>query len=201
MDLTKRLRQYYSQGFLTKELKKGNSAIYRALLKYGYLSFKLEILEYCEPGNVVTREQYYLDLLEPDYNLLPTAGSPYGYKHTEEAKANMRAAHVGRELSELQLEHLAKLKAENLGRKHREETKAKTKATMLTFWATSGSSSSAQAILVTDSETGETTLHSSATRAAAAIGCNKSTVLSRISGNSLLPIHDRFIVQKPSNDK
>lgn len=133
MDLTKRLRQYYSHGFLKKELNKGSSAIYAALLKYGYSSFRLEILEYCEPDKAVLREQYFIDLLRPMYNLLPIAGSPLGYKHTEEAKANMRAAHKGRELSLAQLEHLAKLKVANLGRNHREETKAKQKATMLKF--------------------------------------------------------------------
>jgi group I intron endonuclease len=133
VDLTKRLSQYYSQGYLKKELSKGSSAIYRAILKYGCSNFSLSILEYCDKGEIIEREQYYIDHLKPEYNLLPTAGSPLGYKHTEEAKANMRAAHVGRKLSEAQLEHLVKLKAENLGRNHREETKAKQKTSMLKF--------------------------------------------------------------------
>jgi hypothetical protein len=29
--------------------------IYKALLKYGYSGFKLEILEYCEPSNCIER--------------------------------------------------------------------------------------------------------------------------------------------------
>ena len=133
VDLTKRLRQYYSPGFLKKELNKGSSIIYRAILKYDYSNFSLEILEYCDKEEIISREQYCIDLLKPGYNILPTAGSPFGYKHTEEAKGNMRAAHVGRELSAAQLEHLVKLKAENFGRKQREETKAKQKASMLKF--------------------------------------------------------------------
>lgn len=43
--------------------------IYRALLKNGYSNFQLEILEYCEPNLVLEREQYYLNLLNPDYNI------------------------------------------------------------------------------------------------------------------------------------
>lgn len=60
--------------------------INRALLKYGYANFSLEILEYCEPSKCTEREQYYLDLLKPEYNVLPIAGSCLGYKHSEESK-------------------------------------------------------------------------------------------------------------------
>lgn len=57
--------------------------IYKALLKYGYSEFKLEILEYCDPKELVRREQYYMDHLYPEYNVLKTAYSSLGYKHTE----------------------------------------------------------------------------------------------------------------------
>lgn len=49
----------------------------------------LEILEYCDPKDVIKREQHYLNLLEPKYNILLTAGSSYGYKHTEETKSKI----------------------------------------------------------------------------------------------------------------
>jgi len=45
-------------------------SINKALLKYGYSSFRLEILEYCDPMDAVKREQYYIDLLAPEYNIL-----------------------------------------------------------------------------------------------------------------------------------
>ena len=57
--------------------------INRALLKYGYSKFKLEILEFCNPEEVVKREQYYMDAINPEYNVLKTAYSSLGYKHTE----------------------------------------------------------------------------------------------------------------------
>ena len=47
-------------------------AIYKALLKYGPSNFSLEILEYCEPDKAVSKEQEYLNLLKPCYNLNPT---------------------------------------------------------------------------------------------------------------------------------
>jgi group I intron endonuclease len=96
--LARRLRDYYTYSYLTKN----KMIISKALLKYGYSNFKLEILEYCEPKDVIKREQHYLDLLEPEYNQLKIAGSNLGYKHTEETLAKFRA----RELSE---EHRAKL--------------------------------------------------------------------------------------------
>ena len=74
--------------------------IYKALLKYGYSVFKLEILEYCDPKNVIKREQYYLNLLEPKYNILQIAGSSFGYKHSEETKGKISRTKLGCKLSE-----------------------------------------------------------------------------------------------------
>jgi hypothetical protein len=57
--------------------------INRALLKHGYSNFKLEIIEYCDPKELTRKEQYYMDLLNPEYNVLKKAYSSLGYKHTE----------------------------------------------------------------------------------------------------------------------
>jgi hypothetical protein len=56
------------------------------LLKHGYSSFKLIIIEYCDKEDVISREQYYFDLLLPNYNICKTAGSTLGRMHTEESK-------------------------------------------------------------------------------------------------------------------
>lgn len=74
------------------------------MVKYGYGSFSFEILEYCDKSEVLDREQYYLDLLKPDYNILTSAGSPLGYIHSDETKAKMRGP---RKLSS---EHLTKIR-------------------------------------------------------------------------------------------
>lgn len=65
--------------------------IYKALLKYGYSNFKLEILEYTSQETVLAREQYYIDLFKPEYNILSNANSSYGYKHSEESLFKIRA--------------------------------------------------------------------------------------------------------------
>lgn len=71
-------------------LAKSNRPIDRALLKHGFSNFTLEILEYCDKNNVLEREQYYMDILKPQYNIVEIAGSTLGYKHTPESLAKMR---------------------------------------------------------------------------------------------------------------
>jgi len=86
INLTKRFASYFSIPYLKQKPTK----IKRALLKYGHKSFTLEILEYCSIEKVIEREQYYLDLLKPEYNILKIAGSSLGYKHTRKTRNNNR---------------------------------------------------------------------------------------------------------------
>jgi group I intron endonuclease len=64
-------------------LKRCKSAIYSAILKHELSNFKQEILEYCEPSEAIGREQFYINSLEPEYNILKTAGSRLGSNHAE----------------------------------------------------------------------------------------------------------------------
>lgn len=73
LDLSKRLRTYYSLANMNSKLEKSNSIIYLSLLKYKISSFSLEILEYCDKNELISREQYYIDSLEPEYNILKTS--------------------------------------------------------------------------------------------------------------------------------
>ena len=73
-------------------------------------------MEYCDPTAAIKREQYYLDLQKPEYNILPTAGSLLGYKHSEETKANFKSRRYT-------LEHIAKIRVESLSPKHIEQLK------------------------------------------------------------------------------
>lgn len=86
IDITVRMYTYFS----LRSLEKSNRPIDRALLKYGYSNFSLEILEYTDKNNVLAREQYYLDLLIPEYNIVETAGNTLGYKHTPETLAKFK---------------------------------------------------------------------------------------------------------------
>lgn len=80
--LYKRLSKYYSINFLTEEVSTGSSTIYKALLKYGHSNFRLDIIEYCDKEFLIKREQYYIDLLKPEYNILKVAGSRLGSKQS-----------------------------------------------------------------------------------------------------------------------
>jgi group I intron endonuclease len=99
LNISERLVKYYSLSCLIKETKRNNSAIYKALLNYGHSTFKFEILEHCTPKVLIEREQYYLDLLKPEYNILKIAGSRKGSMHSEATKELQRMAIVGRKLS------------------------------------------------------------------------------------------------------
>lgn len=86
VNLTERLRGYFTPERLNKILLKSKSLISNSLLKYGYDNFSLDILEYCEPSLLLEREQYYLDLLNPKYNICKKAGSTFGKKHSLKTK-------------------------------------------------------------------------------------------------------------------
>lgn len=60
VNISLRMYTYYS----LRSLAKSNRPIDRALLKYGFSNFRLEILEYGDKTNVLIREQYYIDLLK-----------------------------------------------------------------------------------------------------------------------------------------
>lgn len=89
INLGNRIKDYFNYSFLTL-LKNKNMIIYKSSLKYGYSNFKLEILEYSSIKNIINREQYYMDLIKPEYNNLSRAGSSYGFKHSKESLLKLR---------------------------------------------------------------------------------------------------------------
>jgi group I intron endonuclease len=74
---------------MVNKLTTTTSIIYSALLKHGYDNFSIDILEYCEIDVLVEREQHYLDLLKPKYNILKAANSRLGSKHSLKTRALM----------------------------------------------------------------------------------------------------------------
>lgn len=63
VDLYRRFTQYYNIKYITRTSK--SSLICRALLKHGYSSFSLDILEVCDTSVLIQREQYYIDFFKP----------------------------------------------------------------------------------------------------------------------------------------
>lgn len=82
----RRLLTYFDDN----SLKLAKMPIYNAILKYGRDNFIFEIIEYCQPEDVIQREQFYLDHFDFDYNILEKADSILGYKHTVETLAKMK---------------------------------------------------------------------------------------------------------------
>jgi group I intron endonuclease len=90
VNLGRRFYDYFRKSYL--ESTQGRSYTNNALLFHGYSAFRLEILEYCEFSSCTEREQYYINLLLPEYNILKTAGSRLGSTHSQETKERISEA-------------------------------------------------------------------------------------------------------------
>ncbi len=87
----KSLRGFYHHSILLQ----------RAWCKHGEANFIFVVLEVLsDTSQLNEREVYWGNLLKPEYNMAPLGGSMRGYKHTEEARANMSKAHVGKTFSD-----------------------------------------------------------------------------------------------------
>lgn len=102
VNLRKRFYDYYNLSHLEK--RKNNSIIYSTLLKNGYSNFKLEILEYCDRLIVRKRENYYINLLKPEYNILNNEG--VGYIHSEDSKQS-RPVYRHSEITKIKISNAA----------------------------------------------------------------------------------------------
>ena len=162
VNLGLRFKSYYNISFLEKETKKNSSMIYKALLKYGYSNFSLEILEFCEASEAVAREQHYMDIVKPEYNIFKIAGSSLGKKHSEETLAKLK----GRTWT-LTAEQIARLKSRTPTTKQLEGFKIY-------------NTSKAQRIELLDTLKNETTVYSSIAEAARSIGCSHSNIRSAL---------------------
>jgi group I intron endonuclease len=81
------------------EADEHNRPLVSAFKKYGFENFSFMILENidCDTKKITEREQYWMDKFQScrksnGYNACPAAGSPFGYKHSDETKAKVSAA-------------------------------------------------------------------------------------------------------------
>lgn len=207
VNLARRLRTYFDFSYLSVRVQKTKSRIYSAILKHGYSNFQLEILEYSTKENAISREQYYIDLFKPQYNLNSTAGSRLGSNHSEETKRIMSNFFQGRKLTE-KTKNLLSLANKgmnnpNFGNTHSAETKA------LISLARSGksflsesmkekmSADSGTAVRVLDLSTNEISMYSSITRAAKAMGVTQPPLSRRLKETEgSIIVKKRFQVEK-----
>jgi len=174
-------------------LARTNLYVVRALSKYGLSNFSLVILEYTSSENLIACEQKWIDLLKPEYNTNPTAGSsPFmqdqywscmkeGYRlHTAESIEKMCIAGLGRKHTEgVRLAMSESRKGKNnpfFGKTHSDQSLALIKA------AANNRIKSAVPGLeveITDLETKLTTTYESIRKAAVAIGSDIKSISRR----------------------
>lgn len=137
-----------------------NAHLQAAFRKSGEAAFIFDVLEVCHQGELLKREQHYLDSMKPGYNILQIAGNSTGYRHGQEAKLKMSMVHIGnkhflgkrhteatkQKLSAIRVgtklspEHVARIKEANLGNAHTlghkltEEHKAKVSISLKSQW-------------------------------------------------------------------
>ena len=201
VSLARRFREYYAFSFLSVIIVKSKSLIYSAILKIGYSNFQLEILEFCTKENAIGREQYNIDLLKPKYNSYPTAGSRLGSVHSEVTKLKMSKWAQGRKHTE-QSKKLLSLASKgmnnpNFGKTHCEETKSLIclailgKSFLLESVKDKMSEDTGTALRVLDLKTNETSVYTSITRAAKAMGVTQPPLSRRVKNTQ-----GSFIVKK-----
>ena len=184
VNLYLRFLQYFNTNHLIRntQIEKSTSIIYSSLLKYGYSSFKLEILEYCNE-NLIERENYYIKLLNPKYNILPAAGSWLGHKHTDEARAKISASHLGKKHS---LKTRAKIGAAMRGENNPMFGKVKA----------IGAGKLAQSILVIDLEKNTEFSYNSLNEAAIALDIRRTAISTYLYRNQQKPYKERYIFKR-----
>jgi len=186
-----------------------NILLQNAINKYNLHDFIYIVFEYCEPEDLILREQFYIDSLKPEFNILQVAGSLLGYKHSAESiakfsgdnhprgmsgkihsaesKALMSEAKIGEKHPNYgrvtSVEILAKMSAANKGKTHTPVTKA------LITEALKGNNNSSKKIFVYsfDAETKETILYKSfdtCTEATKFFNCSNGTISYYLNKNS-----------------
>ncbi len=175
--------------FNTEYLKKHNTPLHNSLLKYGYSNFTLQVLEYCNKEDTIKREQYYLNLLKPVYNILQTAGSSLGFKHSKDtldyfkkvrklsaqAKEKLSIAASNRVLSSLEKTKLSVIRK---GTKLSDNTKKKISSTITSLIGVP--------VSILDTKTSTEKHYISLTEAANDIGISRTAIKkASVTGNIL----------------
>lgn len=72
--------------------------------KHGISDLVFEIIDICNIDELVSKEQFYLDLLTPEFNISKNAYSTIGVKCSDEKKEKLRIIHTGRKATPAAIE-------------------------------------------------------------------------------------------------
>jgi predicted GIY-YIG superfamily endonuclease len=94
VDIGRRFKQHFKGS-------SSNIILQHAFKKYGTINFYFYVLEYTEAKKEIlfALEQKYINTLNSAYNILKTAGSFLGYKHSDKTRAKLSAILKGRKHS------------------------------------------------------------------------------------------------------
>ena len=77
------------------ELRKGrhgNRHLQRHFDKYGESDLVYFVVEYCEPKQLLHREQFFMDMLKPSFNICSNAASRFGVVATFATREKIKAS-------------------------------------------------------------------------------------------------------------
>lgn len=175
VNLARRIITYFNLNYLINEPRYFNNA----LLKHGYSSFSLYVLEYCSKEDLIMREQHYIDLLKPNYNVSLSASGVnfgetnhfYGKVHTLEAREKMSTKKL---LSIMSEETKKKISATMSGKVFSEEHKT----------SLSLAKKNSKKLSVLNIQTNEETMFDSISKAEKSLGFPKDSIRLNIKSKS-----------------
>ena len=93
VDLGNRFNDYFQDSYYKS---RSNTLIVRSILKYGIGNFALVILDFVDKDDLLSREDHFIQTLNPEYNILQNAGNSLGYNHTPESIEKITQSALGR---------------------------------------------------------------------------------------------------------
>jgi group I intron endonuclease len=113
-------RRLWEHEWRLKNNKHNNNHLQNVYNKYNIENFITEILEYCKLEVLLEREQYYIDLLNPNLNKAPVSGTTLGLKLTKEQCLTRKLNNLGRKHSKESIEQrVSKIKGRKYSEEHR----------------------------------------------------------------------------------
>lgn len=110
-------KRLYQHKFMLRRNIHSNKKLQNSWNKYNEVSFTFEIIDLIEIEKLTKTEQFYLDKLNPEYNIRKIAENNYGYKMSEESKLKMSMSQKGKSKSPMTSETKKKISDSQKGKK------------------------------------------------------------------------------------
>lgn len=152
----------------------------------------MEILEYCSQSELLDKEQFYLNLFQPEYNVLKHAYSLLGFKHSEQTLERLKSKVISDEHKKLlSFTHKGKIVSDETKLKLSKAITNYRKDNPLTLEALENIknitiSREARAVSVLNTSTNEITKFLTQTEAAKFLGVTRQAVYNAVKRGSLL---------------